>query len=115
MGVPVTGNAPMYDRQNNMVYSADTNAGEAGLYVPMRQLLDGLGHGRGGQPDLPGFEYHYLRGQCRLLLNLPGPTDSVAVVIIVRAESALGLPQGPSPSATQMRPATFTFSLPIPS
>src|SRR5712692_3791631 len=39
---------------------------------------------------------------------------SVAVVIIVRAESELGLPHGPSASATQIRPATFTRSLPMP-
>src|SRR5216683_3725672 len=39
---------------------------------------------------------------------------SVAVVIIVRAESALGLPHGPSASAMQIRPARFTRSLPMP-
>ena len=32
----------------------------------------------------------------------------------VRAASALGLPQGPSESATQRRPLTLTCSLPIP-
>jgi hypothetical protein len=52
-------------------------AGEAGDYVRMRQLLDGLRRGRGGQPDLPGFEWHYLHRQCPLLRSLQGHTAGV--------------------------------------
>src|SRR5262249_29183360 len=54
--------------------------GEAGLFVPMRRLLAGMAHGRGEQKDLPGFEYRYLRGQCRLLLDLQGHADAVSLV-----------------------------------
>jgi WD40 repeat protein len=54
--------------------------GEAGEYGRMRELLDSLGQGRPGQPDLPGFEYHYLQRQCRLRRFLRGHTAGVSGV-----------------------------------
>jgi WD40 repeat protein/serine/threonine protein kinase len=54
--------------------------GEASEYGRMRKLLDDMGRGRSGQPDLPGFEYHYLERQCRLLRTLKGHTRHVTDV-----------------------------------
>jgi WD40 repeat protein len=45
---------------------------ESGEYGRMQELLDELGRGRGSEADLPGFEYHFLRRQCRLLRTLHG-------------------------------------------
>jgi WD40 repeat protein len=56
---------------DRLLYFSDVQlaqrAGEAGEYGRMWELLDELGRGRGSEADLPGFEYHCLRRQCRLL------------------------------------------------
>jgi WD40 repeat protein len=67
---------------DRLLYFSDVQlvqrAAESGEYGRMQELLDELGRGRGREADLPGFEYHYLRRQCRLLRTLRGQFVDVA-------------------------------------
>ncbi len=63
------------------LYFSDTQvaqrAWETGEFGVMQELLYDLGKGAGGQADLPGFEWRYLRKQCPQLRTLKGHLLSV--------------------------------------